>query len=290
MTDVRRVPLPRTPAGPVNWQDLAPYLELTFREILARFDARNPQSDFASGVLANADGTVTLGTGAKPSGRTVAVPTLFSRIGDTGRAADQRFLPIVSAGNRLSAQSVNPLSSTGSASTASISVAAHNVRYGFGSVSYNSGTISGLTPATVYYVYADDPNYAGGAVTYSATTNQQTVVASDGRYYVGTITTAISSTTGNVTAATSASPIAITSAGHGLSSTQEVTFSGMPGAFAALNGNTYAVTVTGPDTFTVAVDGSLFAAYTTGGSWTRVSTPTDGSPGGGWGDWAYNIP
>lgn len=282
MTDVRKVPLPRTPAGNVTWDALAPYLELTFREIIAKFDARNPQSDFASGVLANADGTVTLGAGAKPSGRTVAVPTLLSRIGDEGRAVDQRFLPIVSAGNRLSAQSVNPLSSTGSATTASISVASHTVQYGFGTVSYNSGTISGLTPATLYHVYADDGDYAGGAVTYSTTTNQQTVVASDGRYYVGSITTAISSTTGNITAATSASPIAITSATHGLTTGQQVTFASMPGDFAALNGNTYSVTVTGTDTFTVAVNGAAFAAYTTGGSWTRVSTPTGGRPGGGW--------
>jgi hypothetical protein len=265
MTDVRKVPLPRTPAGQVSWEALAPYLELTFREILARFDPRNPQNDFASAFVVDSAGAATIGVDAK--------------------VADQRTLPIVNAGNRLSAQSANPLTSVGSPTTASITVAAHTVRYGFGTVSYNGGTISGLTPAVSYFVYADDPDYEGGAVAYTATTSQQTVVASNGRYYVGAITTAISSTSGNITAATSASPIAITSAGHGLSNGQQVTFSGMPGDFAALNGNTYVVTVTGLDTFTVAVNGAAFAAYTTGGSWTRVSTPTGGRPGGGWGDW-----
>lgn len=192
MTDVRKVPLPRTPAGPVTWEALAPYLELTFREILARFDARNPQSDFAGAFLAYPDGSATIGVESK--------------------VADQRTLPIVNAGNRLSAQSVNPLSSTGTGSTAEIVVAAHTVQYGFGTVSYNGGTITGLDPLTTYYVYAEDPDYEGGAVSYTVTENQQAVVSSNGRYLVGTITT-------------SDSP-----------------------------------------------------------------TPATGTPGGGWGDWQYNIP
>jgi hypothetical protein len=63
----------------------------------------------------------------------------------------------------------------------------------------------------------------------------------------------------------------------------------MPGDFAALNGNTYTATVLTADTFSVPVDGLLFAVYTTGGSWTRVSTATTGRGGGGWdyyGDYA----
>lgn len=106
------------------------------------------------------------------------------------RASDQRFIPVVNAGGKLSTQSTQPLTaSTDSGGFSQISVAAHDVQYGFGEVSYNSGTISGLSPSTTYYVYADDPDYEGGAVTYLATTNANLITASDGRYYVGRITT-----------------------------------------------------------------------------------------------------
>jgi hypothetical protein len=61
-----------------------------------------------------------------------------------------------------------------------------------------------------------------------------------------------------------------------------VAIADMPGDFVALNGNTYTVTVLTADTFSIPVDGSAFAAYSTGGSWTRVSTSTGGRAGGGW--------
>jgi hypothetical protein len=267
MKSVKDIPF-RFPSGQVSWESLGQVLGAWQREVLAQFDIRNAQA-FPGAVTANSDGTVTLGR--------------YSQV------TDQRTLPQVSAGNRLSAQNINPLGSTGSAVTASITVQAHTLHYGFGSVSYNGGTISGLTPSTLYYVYADDPDFGGGAVTYSASTTGTTVVGSNGRYYVGAITTAISSPTGNVSAATSANPVVITSTAHGLTNGQSVTFSGMPGGFAALNGNTYTITYLTADTFSVPVDGSLFAAYTSGGSWTRVSTPTTGAAGGGF-DPSYNIP
>jgi len=105
------------------------------------------------------------------------------------RASDQRLLPLVNASNKLSVQSAQPLSATENAGVATISVAAHSVQFGFGTVAYNSGSITGLSTNTVYYVYADDPDYAGGAVTYLSTTNPLTVTAGNGRYYLGKITT-----------------------------------------------------------------------------------------------------
>ena len=68
-----------------------------------------------------------------------------------------------------------------------------------------------------------------------------------------------------ITAASSTNPIQFTSASHGLSNGNFVTFTELPGNFSALNGNNYPVTVTGANTFTVAVDGAAFAAYTSGG-------------------------
>lgn len=286
MTDLRRSPLPRTPSGTVTWEALSPWLETVFREIAARGDVRNPQNDFAAGLVASETG-VTLGAQALPAGRTVGVPTLFSKIGDAGRAADQRFLPIVNAGNRLSAQNINPLTSTGTAETASIHIAAHTVQYGFGTVSYGSGTISGLDPLTGYFVYASDPNYAGGAVAYTATESPQTVVSNDGYYYVGSIQTANSTPAGNVTGATNGNPCEVTVVGHPFVNGDQVTFSGV-GGMTQLNGNTYTVTVTGVNTFTLGVDATAFGVYTSGGTATRVSAPSGGTePGGGW---PYQIP
>jgi hypothetical protein len=211
--------------------------------------------------------------------------TLLGYITDEGKAEDQRFLPQVSAGNVLSLQDVNPLVASADATTATISIDAHTLQYGFGTVSYNSGTIVGLTPETNYFVYADDPDYAGGAVTYLATTNRQNVTADNGRYFVGAILTAISANTAAITAATSANPISFTTGtNHGWSSGNDVTLTALPGDFGTnLNGNDYPITVTGLNTFTIAVDGSLYAAYTTGGLASRVSSDTSGGAGGGGG-------
>lgn len=206
--------------------------------------------------------------------------TLMSYLTDEGRAEDQRFLPQVSAGNKLSTQSQVALSATASATDATIDIAAHTVQYGYGLVSFNSGTISGLSTNTTYYVYADDPDYEGGAVSYFATTNPQTVTASNGRYYVGSITTPLSSTTANIADATSANPIVFeTSASHGWSTGNTVEFASLPGDFGTnLNGQQKTITVVDGTHFSIAVDGSGYAAYTSGGTATRV---TSGSTGGG---------
>ncbi len=73
-----------------------------------------------------------------------------------------------------------------------------------------------------------------------------------------------------ITDASNASPIAITSAGHGLSTAHFVVIDGVVGNTAA-NGF-FRITVTGTDTFTL--DGSTGnGAYTSGGTWTRVTGP-----------------
>ena len=70
--------------------------------------------------------------------------------------------------------------------------------------------------------------------------------------------------TGSITAATNASPIAITSAAHGLETGSRVIISGVLGNTAA-NG-TFTITKTGVDAFTL--DGSTGnGAYTSGGTW-----------------------
>ena len=91
-----------------------------------------------------------------------------------------------------------PISATGlctqSGTSKTISVAASTWQFGSGQVSYNSGSV---TPATfgTWYVYADDPGFAGGTVTYIATSTPSTVNANNGRLYFGVITTVSGSST-----------------------------------------------------------------------------------------------
>lgn len=185
---LRNIPLPPIPSGPIKGEDLRSILWAWQLEVLAYLDIRNDATDFAPGLVATPTG-VTLGAQALPSGRTVGVPALFTYIGDTGQAASQRLLNQVSAGNKQSTQTSQPLSAADVGSTVTITVAAHNVQFGFGAVSYGSGSVTGLGFSTEYYVYADDPTFAGGAVTYYATTNPNNVTANSGRYYVGKVST-----------------------------------------------------------------------------------------------------
>jgi len=85
------------------------------------------------------------------------------------------------------------------------------------------------------------------------------------------------STQGNITAATQASPIEITSAGHNLSNGDRITITGVSG-MVELNDNFYYVGDVTTNTFTLysnqsqtsAVDGTVFTAYTSGGTWTKA--------------------
>lgn len=97
----------------------------------------------------------------------------------------------------------------------------------------------------------------------------------------------------SVTAATSANPIVLTVAGHGLTSGDVLDLDEFEGDFYPLNGQRLAITVLTADTFSIATDGSAFAAYG-GGATVRKSTAcvtlinckTKGSTGSG--DWNGN--
>ena len=100
-----------------------------------------------------------------------------------------RSIRTITAFNRGSVQSAAALTAADVGSDTTITIAAHNVHYDGNTLAYNSGSITGLSFSTKYYVYADDASKAGGAVTYIATTTNTDVVASTARYYVGSITT-----------------------------------------------------------------------------------------------------
>lgn len=107
----------------------------------------------------------------------------------------QEALTGVSIGNRNSAivGGVSPLSATDTGSAVRIDVASFQMQFGFGRVSFNSGSITGLSYNTTYYVYEDDTAPpAGGSVAYHATSVFDVIVAQENRLYVGAILTPLS--------------------------------------------------------------------------------------------------
>ena len=86
------------------------------------------------------------------------------------------------------------LSWSDAGSTATIAIAAHTLSSSQASgaarnASYNSGSVTGLSFSTVYHIWAYDPSFSGGAVTYVSSTSINTYVT-DARYlWVGQFTT-----------------------------------------------------------------------------------------------------
>jgi hypothetical protein len=98
------------------------------------------------------------------------------------------------------------LSATDAGSNATVTIANHTRKYtNVSSVSVTGASLTALSYSTTYYVYYDDANRAGGAVTYHSTTDPNNALpgAAAGRHYCGKITTPASGgsgTTGGVDA------------------------------------------------------------------------------------------
>ena len=55
-----------------------------------------------------------------------------------------------------------------------------------------SGSITSLAYNTLYYVYYDDANFAGGSVSFQATVTKEVALNNLGRYFVGSVRTPVS--------------------------------------------------------------------------------------------------
>lgn len=69
-----------------------------------------------------------------------------------------------------------------------ITVGASTVQYGAGQISYNAGSVDPGGFGT-FFIYASDPTFSGGAVTYLSSQNVQDTAAGDGLIFFGKITT-----------------------------------------------------------------------------------------------------
>ncbi len=81
-------------------------------------------------------------------------------------------------------------SATDAGTNATITVAAHNRVYGDGSsVPVSGGSVTGVAFGTFGYVIYQDPARAGGAVTYTFTTDAATAAQQGNTHTIGSITT-----------------------------------------------------------------------------------------------------
>lgn len=141
-------------------------------------------------IVSNINGSGHLTDAIKLATRDVAVIDVLQYLSDNGRATDSRLInPSVVANIGALIDGSSPLSAIDAGTDATISIASFTMKFDFGDLNYNAGSITGLTYSTKYYVYADDADYSGGTVTYAANLSSSTVVASSDYIYIGTITT-----------------------------------------------------------------------------------------------------
>jgi len=157
-----------------------------------------------------------------------------------GRFTSDRPMPQALLGNMGSVQTSLPVTSTDAGAAATVSVDAHVLARSSGDVSYNSGSITGLNYDTTYYIYADDEDFEGGAVTYTATTNKADILGDLGRYFVSEVQTPVASAADNTGAV-----------GGGFAVLEsDLTVSGLPSASATGKGIVELATIAEVDTGT----------------------------------------
>lgn len=106
------------------------------------------------------------------------------------RLGDLRNQVMVGVGNYASGWSGGGITYSATSTSATISMAAASLVVGSQSLAYNASsvTVSGTAGTTVtYYLYIDDPGYAGGSRTLSATTSPITQLSGDGRLNAGSV-------------------------------------------------------------------------------------------------------
>jgi len=183
----------------------------------------------------------------------------------------------------------NPLTAVDAGSSATIDIAAFNMRVpGVPDIAEGSGSIISLAYNTLYYVFFDDPGFAGGAVVYQASTSKIAALQGAGRFFVGSILTPVAGgtpTSGNGDGGAGAQTGLVFTVGMNASVPSSANFGN--GAVAnpgnAIDGNptTYcAITVAGNGanngaTLIVSGAAGLSARYSSATLYVRAAVPTN---------------
>lgn len=102
----------------------------------------------------------------------------FNALTASNRLRGSRHTPMqLLAGGGSTLSPANMLTASDVGASARINVGAYTLYYGDGQVPYSAGSMSGLAYNTNYFVYALDPEFEGGAVTYTATTTNTNAIA-----------------------------------------------------------------------------------------------------------------
>lgn len=142
---------------------------------LTRFwkvDCKYPNSAYGAAATFGAPTAVTSGR-VQLDDDTIDGPTRRART-----AAHSTYRPLT-----------NPLTATDAGTTATVNIAAFTMRTADAAISISSGSITNLSFDTLYFIYYDDASFAGGAVTFAATTTKETGMSGAGRFFVGSIIT-----------------------------------------------------------------------------------------------------
>lgn len=134
-----------------------------------------------AGVTNKTTDNLTDGTGSPLTGGKRG----FIALSSANRLADSFRNTAVNATNAPTSSTV--LSNDG-VSTA-VTIAASSNQFAAGTVSYNSGSVDPGAFGVSVYVYADDPTFAGGAVTYAQSATPVNQTGSEGRVPFGVIAT-----------------------------------------------------------------------------------------------------
>lgn len=139
----------------------------------------------SSGQLASTDQIAADGTGSPLTGGKRGFQALDTnnRLVGTFRSNGVNVSAVPGAATNLSNNGV----------ATAISVGSFSNQFGDGVVNYNSGSVDPGAFTGPVYVYADDPTYAGGAVSWQFSTTQGNQSAANGRILAGSITTVMGS-------------------------------------------------------------------------------------------------
>jgi hypothetical protein len=130
-----------------------------------------------------------------------AYPLAISGTGKGAVALDTGFLLIGAPGYTAYRPLSNALTAHDAGSNVTVFIASFTMQLaGLTNINYNSGSITGLSYNTLYFIYFDDPTESGGTVTYQATQVKETAFAGTTRFFIGSIMTPLQGnpdTTGN---------------------------------------------------------------------------------------------
>ena len=150
------------------WQTVAKALEVAYSTLQTQVDAINAALAAAEAAQNAADTATASAAAAQNAADSSNAVASLTNSGVTGVT----------------------ITATDAGSNVTVTVSSHTRVYGDGStVSVSSGSVTGLSYSTAYYIYYDDPSRAGGTVTYQATTSMATASQTGDRHLVGVVTT-----------------------------------------------------------------------------------------------------